>query len=133
MIKAISSEDTLLIRQKVLWPNKPLEALILAQDQEGFHYGYFENDLLVAVISLFINSGKAQFRKFACLEAHQGKGYGSQLLQYTITQARSRGAHLIWCNARKDKNTYYQKFGLKEVENSDFKKGNISYIRMELK
>lgn len=33
---------------------------------------------------------RAQFRKFATLQQEQGKGYGSQMLNYTIQEEKIR-------------------------------------------
>ena len=87
-IRPITAAETWKLRHKVMWPNKPLIFVILPKDEEGFHYGLFENELLVSVISLFKIGNEGQFRKFATDEDFQGKGYGTKLLEYLITAAK---------------------------------------------
>ena len=81
-IREIKAEDTWPMRHKVMWPDQPLDYVILPQDEEGLHYGLFKEDKLISVISLFINQEEAQFRKFATATEAQGKGYGSALLHH---------------------------------------------------
>ena len=129
-IKPISSSDTLAIRHEVMWPNKPLEYIKLENDEEGKHFGLFVSDKLIAIISLFDKNGDVQFRKFATLNAFQGKGYGTILLEKIIDLIENEGHRKIWCNARGDKTEFYTKFGLK-LTNNKFVKGGIEYVIME--
>lgn len=50
-IKEIPASETWPLRHKVMWPNKPLDFVVLPIDEEGIHYGLFENKILVSVIS----------------------------------------------------------------------------------
>ncbi len=129
-IKIIKASDTLDIRHKVMWPNKPKSYVKLPNDANGNHFGLFINKKLISVISLFTQNGSIQFRKFATLNEYQGNGYGSQLLTYIIEYSKKQNTHKIWCNARIDKTSYYHKFGLKET-NRTFEKGGIQYVIME--
>lgn len=127
-IQLIPPEATWPIRHQVLWPDRPLEYVRLPDDAQGLHYGYYLTaHQLVSVVSLFITEESAQFRKFATLEAEQGKGYGSQLLHRVIQEARQRGLQQLWCNARADKVSFYERFGLRATEKT-FVKGGINYI-----
>jgi predicted GNAT family N-acyltransferase len=130
IVEKISKEETWEIRHKVMWPNKELDYVKLKDDDFGTHYGIFHENQLVSVISLFINNEKAQFRKFATLEQYQGKGYGSKLLKHAINEAKIQGAKTICCNARRNKTSFYKKFGLIETTKI-FKKGGTDYIVME--
>ena len=85
---------------------------------------------LISVISLFIENREAQFRKFATLQKYQGKGYGTQLLGFVFDQTIDYQVNMIWCNARADKTYFYQKFGMRETDNT-FVKGGIDYVIME--
>ena len=58
MIKSISYSDTWLIRHQVMWPDKPLKFVELENDSSGIHFGYYVNQSLVAVVSLFIDKSK---------------------------------------------------------------------------
>ncbi|SHI82757.1 Acetyltransferase (GNAT) domain-containing protein [Geosporobacter subterraneus DSM 17957] len=129
-IKKINKEDTWIIRHRVLWPDRDLDYIKLEDDERGFHYGFFIQDKLVSVISLFIEKDSAQFRKFATLHGEQGKGYGSKLLMYTIEEAKRLGVNRIWCNARIDKADYYKKFGF-STKGDQLEKGGQKYYIME--
>ncbi|MFY0592357.1 GNAT family N-acetyltransferase [Roseivirga sp.] len=129
-INSIKAEDTWPIRHKVMWPNESLEFVKLAEDMRGLHFGLFENDRLVSVVSLFITDSEAQFRKLATLVAHQGKGYGSALINHILEESKALNISRIWCNARLDKTSFYHKFDLKETAHSFVKNGQ-SYVVME--
>ncbi|SIR17625.1 GNAT family N-acetyltransferase [Maribacter ulvicola] len=126
----ITADATLLIRHQVMWPNKPIDYVKLPKDDEGKHYGLFLDGKLISVISLFVNSGEAQFRKFATLKIFQGKGYGSLLLKEIMLIAKKKSITRIWCNARLNKSDFYTKFGMKETHKT-YVKGGIDFIIME--
>ena len=112
IIKQITSSETLIIRHKVMWPTKPMDFVMLPNDENGKHYGLFVNDKLTSVISIFIDDNIAQFRKFATLKEHQGKGYGSFLLEEIISLLKQEKINKLWCNARVEKTNFYIKHGL---------------------
>ena len=64
-IKEIEASETWPLRHKVMWPSKPIEFVVLPNDDEGLHFGLFDDEILISVISLFIESQGGQFRKFA--------------------------------------------------------------------
>lgn len=130
VIREIASEETLEIRQKVLWPEKSIEFVKVEEDKEGTHFGLFENDKLVSVISLFYNDNEVQFRKFATLFSEQGKGNGTALLKFVFEEAKKNGAQKIWCNARANKVHFYRRFGMKDTAKK-FEKNGIDYVVME--
>jgi len=113
-----------------MWPKMPIAYIILPNDAQGIHFGFYKNKVLTAVVSLFIDNNIAQFRKLATATADQGKGYGCQLLSHLITYAEVRKVGKIWCNPRTDKMEFYMKFGFK-VTNSVFSKEEIDYVVME--
>ena len=41
---------------------------MLQDDEDGLHFGLFNKEKLVSVVSLFIDGEEAQFRKFATLQ-----------------------------------------------------------------
>lgn len=87
-------------------------------------------EALISVVSLFIHGEEAQFRKFATKVPSQGKGYGSQLLRHMLREAMKLGVKRIYCNARSNKVTFYEKFGL-TVTDRQFTKGGKDYVVME--
>lgn len=131
MIKPISHSDTWSIRHQVMWPDKPLKFVQLENDSSGIHFGYYVNQSLVAVVSLFIDKSKesAQFRKFACLNQFQNQGIGSELLEYILRYLTKNGIKQVWCNARLEKAYFYEKFGMQKTKKS-FKKNEQIYIIM---
>jgi GNAT superfamily N-acetyltransferase len=129
-IKEISAEQTLYIRHNVMWPNKSIDYVKLPNDSKGKHFGLFLNDNLISVVSLFIENNEAQFRKFATLTEYQGKGYGSELLKEIIIIARTNNVDRLWCNARADKISYYEKFGMNSTDDK-FEKGGLDFVILE--
>ncbi|MGL5446292.1 MAG: GNAT family N-acetyltransferase [Rhabdaerophilum sp.] len=130
-IRSVSAAETLPIRQAGLRPGEPIETVIVPNDAAGLHLGAFMGSELVSVASLFMNDGKAQFRKFATIPAYQGRGIGAQLLARMIGEARKTGASEFWCNARVDALTIYQRAGLQPVGEPYTKEGRL-YQRMIL-
>ncbi len=118
------------MRHAVLWPDKPYAFVRVDNDHEGHHYGAFENEELIAVISLFVyaDDGKlvARFRKFAAHPDWQRKGVGSQLMQHILKEARRMGATRLWCDARLDAADFYRRFGMQPISDV-FYKGPIPY------
>lgn len=129
-IKTIPFEATWKLRHEVMWPNMSIDYVKLSNDPEGQHFGLLVAEELVSIISVFIESDEAQFRKFATLKTHQGKGYGTALLSHVMTKLEAQKLKRIWCNARVDKATFYEKFGLMKTDDT-FVKGGIDYMIME--
>ena len=129
-VRQVDKEQVWDIRHNVMWPDKPFDYIKLDDDDAGIHFGLFKVNVLISVISLFIDHEEAQFRKFATLQQEQGKGYGSQLLELVLKEAKLHGVKRIWCNARMTKTDFYRKFGLQET-NSSFMKDGKEYVIME--
>ena len=129
-IKQILSSETLPIRHKVMWPNKPIEYVELPNDENARHFGLFVNGKITSIISLFLENNEIQFRKFATLIEFQGLGYGTILLKKIIDLIKKEGIRKLWCNARVEKSKFYERFNLKPT-NKKFKKGGIEYVIME--
>ena len=129
-IKKIQAEDTYEIRHKVMWSHKPIDFVKVDEDTEGVHFGLFESDKLISIVSVFYKNQEAQFRKFATLTEYQGQGYGSTLLKYVFQEIENKGVHKIWCNARGTKTAFYRKFGMTETDMWFVKEG-IDYVVME--
>ncbi|HZG17866.1 MAG TPA: GNAT family N-acetyltransferase [Candidatus Bathyarchaeia archaeon] len=129
-IRIIEKEQAWQLRHKVMWPEKDFDYVKLIDDDEGTHYGLFEGKQLISVVSLFFRGAEAQFRKFATLASHQNKGYGSKLLNYVLGEAERKGMKRVYCNARRDKASFYEKFGLSKT-GTTFSKSGKDYIVME--
>lgn len=130
-IKEISASETWPLRHKVMWPNKPLDFVFLPLDAEGIHYVLFENNILISVISLFINNQEGQFRKFATDDYFQGRGYGTKLLDHLIEKAKKLNLKSLKCDARITAIEFYQRFGMK-VASDVVRKNGMDYVMMEL-
>lgn len=132
IIKEINAADTWELRHQVMWPDKPLDFIKLKDDEQGTHYGVFENQQLVSVVSCFEQQGQMQFRKLATLADKQQQGFASALLFFIIQQAKEKGLNRIWCNARVNKKSFYEKFGLSDT-GQGFLKAGKEYTLMELR
>lgn len=130
-IKKIEASETWPLRHKVMWPNKPLYFVVLPNDEEGLHFGLYEKEMLISVVSLFIDGQEGQFRKFATDDYFQGRGYGTKLLNHLITEAKKRNIKSLRCNARMTAIEFYQRFGMK-VASDIIRKNGKDYVMMEL-
>ena len=117
-IKQITSSETLPIRHKVMWPDKPIEYVKLPNDENARHFGLFVNGEITSIISLFVENNEGQFRKFATLIEFQGLGYGTILLKSIIDLIKKEGIRKLWCNARVEKSKFYERFNLKPTANA---------------
>jgi len=129
-IRYIQKELAWQLRHEVMWPEKDPEYVKLQDDHLGRHYGLFVENELLSVVSLFVEGAEGQFRKFATRASEQNKGYGSTLLNYMLEEAKQAGIKRIFCNARREKAGFYEKFGLAATEEV-FTKGGKQYIIME--
>jgi ribosomal protein S18 acetylase RimI-like enzyme len=130
-IQKIKPEQVWPIRQKAMYPDKALQDMILPEDKDGEHFGIFEEEQLVSIISLFLNGETAQFRKLATIEEKQRLGYGRLLLDHVISHSMASGAENIWCNARKNKVSFYLKAGFHETDQTFFLDG-YDFVIMKL-
>jgi len=129
-IRSIGPEQTYPLRHQILWPDKPVDYIKLDDDPIGYHYGAFRADELVAVISLFMTGGTAHFRKFATRPDQQRQGIGTRLMQHIETEARQRGATQLWCDARLNVASFYQRFGM-ETSGEVFFRETIPCIKFQ--
>lgn len=130
MLEEIPYEEILATRKEVMYPDKDLEFVKLPDDNIGLHMGYLEQGKLIGIVSLFLKDRVLQFRKLAVKDEYQGKGYGSKILQWVVDYANDMKLDRVWCNARKDKTSFYKKFGFTETGNS-FTRNGFDYVIME--
>src|SRR5688500_7022036 len=130
LIREAPIEDVCHMRQKAMYPHEAIDFVKLENDDKGLHLGLYVADALVSVISVFEEENEVQFRKFATETAMQGKGYGTNLLQYVMDWAANTGKKSIWCNARITATEIYQKFGMQPV-GEGWKKYGFEFIKME--
>ncbi|RXM46883.1 GNAT family N-acetyltransferase [Flavobacterium sp. YO64] len=130
-IREITAAETWDIRHNVMWPDQPFEFVQLEEDNSGFHFGVFTNNKLVSIVSCFIIEEEMQFRKLATLEEYQGRGSASHLLKYILQFAKEKNIKKVWCNARSNKKTFYEKFGMKDTFKT-FMKAGQEFTIMEI-
>ncbi|MET3880709.1 1-(5-phosphoribosyl)-5-[(5-phosphoribosylamino)methylideneamino]imidazole-4-carboxamide isomerase [Chitinophaga sp. OAE865] len=130
-IRKISADDTLQLRRDVLYPNETLDAVKVDHDEDGLHFGVFDQGQLVTVVSLFPGGESAQFRKLATAPAAQGKGFGRAILAHLADICKKEKIKLLWCNARDTAVTFYDRLGYTR-KGDYFVKGGITFVRMEL-
>ncbi len=128
MIKFITAEDTLPIRNEVLRDGKlNLDECRFPSDQnEGaFHVGNFEENILVSIASFHPQNVEGhigvgyQLRGMATIPGFQGKGKGNQLLNFAIVYLRGQKINYLWCNARKKALNFYLGIGF-EIISDEF-------------
>lgn len=147
-VREIAADETVSLRQAILWPNQPLSHVRLAEDDapNAHHFGAFFGDEgpIIAVISLFLdepppgqspmNVSYARFRKFACAHEHQGRGLGSALLAHVVEFSDSTTRRTVWCDARLETAAWYEKRGMQR-SGEIFWKGvgdeKVEYVRMK--
>jgi phosphoribosylformimino-5-aminoimidazole carboxamide ribotide isomerase len=130
-IRRINVEDTLQLRRDVLYPQLTLDAVRVEHDEDGLHFGVFEQSHLVTVVSLFPGNGSAQFRKLATTPACQGKGYGTYMIQHLLQFCQQARIGLLWCNARDTAENFYLKLGFQKIDDY-FQKDGITFCRMDI-
>jgi GNAT superfamily N-acetyltransferase len=117
-IQKITSTETYRVRHIVLRAGKPIESCQLDGDEleTTYHFGYYLNDELVGVISIFesqnpdcINEYSMQIRGMAVLFAHQKQGIGEALVSAAEKFCTEQKKELIWFNARTSAIGFYQK------------------------
>ena len=129
-IKNIQASETWDLCHRVMAPNRSFDAIKLPKDEEGLHFGLFEDNKLISVISLFMKKDNAQFRKFATEISEQNKGYGSILLNHIIEESIKNNVKNLWCNARLTALGFYEKFGFRAVSET-WIDNEIKYVKME--
>jgi len=131
-IEQIRLELALRMRHKAMYPDESPEVVELPDDEEGIHFGLFDNNQLISVASWFRRSEtEAQFRKLATLEQFRNLGYGAHLMKYIINFSKMEGIKVLWCNARLDALNFYRRLGFIETE-TRFRKNAFDYVIIQL-
>lgn len=131
-IKLISAEQTLALRHKVLWPNKPVAFCRVPGDDTALHFGAYVDQQLVCVASIFIDGCVARLRKYATDQAFQGQGIGSAVLRHVLAHLHSLSVLEFWCDARLSALDFYARFGMR-AEGEHFFKSDVEYRKMRLR
>lgn len=131
VIRQIDGQQTIAVRHRVLWPNKPPEFSQLGNDHAGVHFGAFIGPQLVCVASVFINNEYARLRKYATLADYQGQGIGTAVLRAIFTHLEQQQVDYFWCDARESAIGFYRRFGM-QPEGERFYKSGEPYIKMSV-
>jgi len=130
-IRVISWEQTIPLRQSVLWPDKPAEYCYVEGDDEGLHFGVFIKGVIVCVASVYLTLNRARLRKFATDVNYQHQGIGSKMLTHIIMSLKTREVDYLWCDARETATNFYKRFGMNSCSER-FYKADVAYFKMEV-
>ncbi|KGJ87430.1 GNAT family N-acetyltransferase [Colwellia psychrerythraea] len=130
-IRQIEWQQTIPVRHRVLWPEKPPEFCYVDGDEIGIHFGAFVNDVLVCVASIYIEDKNARLRKYATELNFQGQGIGSAVLNKVITYLTTHEINVFWCDARESALSFYQRFGMVR-QGERFYKSDVPYYKMSM-
>lgn len=114
MIKFIYPQETYSLRRDVLRKNMPNEPHEFKGDfDEGtFHLGFFENDIIVGILTLMKTDEKTfQLRGMAVADTMQGKNIGRKLVEHAECFLKTKNISKIWMNAREKAIPFYEKCG----------------------
>lgn len=131
VVEQIFPSLTWRIRHLAMYPDQPYDFVKLENDFDGLHFGLYQNYELTGVVSLFIDENIGQFRKLAILPESQGNGLGNQLMEYLIDFCKLQKLTKLWCNARVNVKSFYERLGFKATEKT-FSVHNYDFIIMEL-
>jgi GNAT superfamily N-acetyltransferase len=118
IVRRISTAECIPLRSKVLRPFHPLEDCAYPQDPHAVHFGCFEGDELLSIVTahpeenqLFPAAGQWRIRGMATEPAFQGKGAGGAALIALLEWGMEEGVPLFWCNAREKAIPFYERHG----------------------
>ncbi|UWQ17407.1 GNAT family N-acetyltransferase [Jannaschia sp. M317] len=129
-VRQIAAQDTLPLRQSVLWPDLPLAALAVDGDADALHLGAFDGGL-IGVGSFYRDGTGARLRKLAVAADRQGQGIGARLVRAGARHLAAQGARLLWCDARVTAGAFYTRLGF-TLSGVPFDKSGVTYRRATL-
>ncbi len=120
----IRIEDTYPLRHKMLRPNGTIQDCHFKydNDEQTFHLGAFENNKLGSVASFYFENHELftehfpyqyRLRGMCTLPEFQNQGMSSALLKTAFPLIKQNQCNLLWCNARKSAQGFYEKVGFK--------------------
>ncbi|AMR31929.1 GCN5 family acetyltransferase [Mucilaginibacter sp. PAMC 26640] len=129
-IEQITPYLTWRVRRDVLYPGKYIHDMEMDEDNDGYHFGAFKDNELVAVVSLFAKEHNWQFRKLAVIDKVQNQGVGTELLKYITGFVEQENGKRLWCNARLSAVGFYNKLDF-STAGEVFHKNDIDFIVMQ--
>lgn len=118
-LSQIRSQQTLVLREKILRPGHKLSDLKFDRDDDdgAVHFGLFVKDKHIGIATIYKESrdGLAsqniwRLRGMAIEDNFQGKNFGEKLLKACIKHCESKKAKELWCNARSHAVGFYEKY-----------------------
>lgn len=128
-IQPIATKETLPLRHKVLWPDHPMERSKVEGDEAASHYGGYLDGTLICVASLFQVGDGMRLRKFATDPAFQGQGFGTQMLNHLLKEAKTTGVNVFWFDARESALPFYARHGY-QPDGERFYNSGVPYFRV---
>jgi predicted GNAT family N-acyltransferase len=105
------------LRHAVLRPGAPWSDSFYPADDldDTLHLAVRDGEVVIGVATVFPEAYDGhpawRLRGMAVVEGRRGEGVGSRLLAEVLSQVRSRGADLLWCNARTVALSFYSTHG----------------------
>ena len=122
-IRRIELDQTLPIRQQVLWSERPADAIVYPKDSEPdtFHLGaFYDGEQLVGIVTLYHDAATSwRLRGMGVMPDRQGSGIGAALVARAVAELEELGASDVWCNARVAVTGFYNGLGW-SVEGEEF-------------
>lgn len=121
-IKKIPAEQTFQLRHQVLRPMHTAEEMAFPQDQDptAVHFGAFKEGKLVGIATIsqepkanIKDSVTWRLRGMAIAPECQGQGIGAKMVSECLSHVKDNKGALLWCNARKTAQQFYEKLGFK--------------------
>lgn len=115
-IKAVSAEQTYLLRQRVLRPGRDISTCVFDGDEQAQtrHFAIVDSDETLAIASIYrvdrpdLGTGQGwQLRGMASDDRVRGQGYGKALMAAVEHYVKGRGGDYIWANARVEALGFY--------------------------
>lgn len=144
-----SHEEVIALRMSVLRPGQPYDASRYAGEELGINVAARTSDGVVGCVTIFPAAFAGPGEDDAPLDAHvpedavghcawrlrgmataypqRSAGVGSTVLRFSLTQARERGADVVWCNARTRALAFYTRHGF-ATAGSEFLSGGAVKI-----
>jgi len=131
VFRSIHADETLIFRQAMLWPDKPISHVMIPGDDTAHHVGAFANGSLIAVGSFYSAPPKARLRKLAVAPDHRGTGLGAGLVRHGARLMKDAGLQELWCDARQSACGFYEKLDF-VISGEVFTKSGIPYVKAHL-
>ena len=124
------------LRRRVLYGHVPDETAVYPHDGQpgSFHLGARADGALVAVASWYPEATDRRparapwrLRGMAVDPTYEGRGVGRLVFQAGVAELQSRGADLLWANARDGALEFYRRLGMTVVGDGFLAAGGLPH------